>query len=833
MASLASSAPSTPTQPETSPAHFRGLTTAEAVQRLAQFGPNEVVTAERYRVLRAVIAFATNPLILILLTASLISGLLGEAFNASLIAAMVVLSVVLDFVQVFRSEQAATRLTRLIAPTTTVVRDGQPVDIRVREIVPGDLLEIRAGDLLPADATLLTADALSVDEAALTGESLPVEKRGGDPAGNRLFAGTSVVSGIGQALVTTTGGHTQFGAIARALVEKAPPTEYERGARAFGLVIMRTVVGLVLLVFLTQALLRRDPLESLLFALALAVGLTPEFLPMIMTVTLARGAQQMARGKVIVKRLEAIENLGNMDVLCSDKTGTLTRGAVTLLRHVDAWGTESEAVLRWACINSALEMGVRSPLDAAILEHEHPALERYSKRAELPLDFQRRRVSVLAEGPNGVEVITKGAPEGILPLCSRVERGSDVLVFDPELRRVAENTFERLSRAGFHLLAIARKPAPLDQSTLGPDDEHDLVLSGFAAFLDPPDPSARETLAALREAGVVLKILTGDGELVTRTICRQVGLRARRVILGEAIDQMTDDALAAVVEKTSIFARVTPAQKNRIIIALKRHKHVVGYLGDGINDAPSLHAADVGISVSGGVDVARAAADILLLEKTLAAVQRGVMEGRKSFGNISKYVLMGTSSNFGNMLSMAVGSAFLPFLPMLPVQILLNNFLYDVAQLTIPTDNVDASYTARPRRWDMRMVQRFMFGLGPISSVYDFLTYGVMLWVFHAGPELFRAGWFIESLATQTLVIFVIRTAGNPFKSRPSTALLGTVCGSVLAGFVIVVSPIGGAIGFSALPPVFFGVLLLMIATYLGLVQLFKRRFYEASGWRA
>jgi Mg2+-importing ATPase len=476
---------------------------------------------------------------------------------------------------------------------------------------------------------------------------------------------------------------------------------------------------------------------------------------------------------------------------------------------------------------------VRSPLDAAILAHEHPAISSYTKVAELPLDFERRRVSVLVHGPDGDELVTKGAPESVLPLCTGVARDGRAAPLTPDCQEAAKLTFTKLSNAGYHLLAIAHKQASPGQSTITPADERDLVLDGFVAFLDPPDPTAKQTVAALAANGIGIKILTGDGELVTRTICAQVGLRTDRVVLGTEVESMRDDALGAIVEQVDVFARVSPAQKNRIIRALKHRRHVVGYMGDGINDAPSLHAADVGISVSNGVDVAKAAADIILLDKSLAAIHTGVLEGRRSFGNISKYVLMGTSSNFGNMLSMAAASAFLPFLPMLPVQILLNNFLYDLSQLTIPTDNVDASYVARPRRWDMGMVQRFMFGLGPISSVYDFLTFGVMLWIFQAGPELFRAGWFIESLATQTFVIFIIRTAGNPFHSRPSTPLLISVFGGVALGLLIVVTPIGQAIGFAPLPPLFFIVLMLFVVTYLALVQVFKQRFYAASGWLA
>jgi Mg2+-importing ATPase len=672
-----------------------------------------------------------------------------------------------------------------------------------------------------------------VDQAALTGESLPVQKRVGAEADGQLFAGTSIVSGVGQALVTATGTRTEFGAIAHALVEKAPPTEYERGARSFGLIIMRTVVGLVLYVFLVSALLHHDALQSLLFALALAVGLTPEFLPMIMTVTLAAGAQRMAHGKVIVKHLSAIENLGTMDVLCSDKTGTLTLGALKMQSAVDALGSSSEDVLRWACINSALEGGVRSPLDVAILAHEHPAIAAYQKRAELPFDFERRMVSVLASGPAGVQVLTKGAPESILAACSTIDAAGGPTPFSDATRQSATETYERLSRSGHHVLGVARKDVALDQQALTAEDEHGLTLCGFVAFEDPPDLSAAEVVAELRRRGVAIKILTGDGELVTRSVCAQVGLKTDRVLLGDELDRLSDTALTVTVERTDVFARVNPSQKNRVIRALKRNRHVVGYLGDGINDAPSLHSADVGISVSNGVDVAKAAADVILLEKTLAAVYRGVVEGRRSFGNITKYVLMGTSSNFGNMLSMAVAAAVLPFLPLLPAQILLNNFLYDISQLSIPTDNVDPSWVARPRKWDTGMIQRFMFGLGPISSLYDFLTFGVMLWIFNAGPELFRAGWFIESLATQTLVILVIRTTGNPFKSRPSRALMLTVVGGVLAGIVVVASPLGAVLGFATLPPLFFGVLVLITVTYLGIVQVLKRYLYASSGLTA
>jgi P-type Mg2+ transporter len=806
----------------------QGLSSADAAARLSQYGPNEVETGRRFRVLREGLGLLANPLVLILLVAAVVSGFLGEPLNAAIIIFIVLLSVGLDFYQVFRSDQAANRLKGLVALTTIVLRDGRRTAVPVREVVPGDVLELRAGDLVPADATLLTPEPLTLDEAALTGESLPVEKQPGSGAQAGLFAGTSVVSGVGQAVVTATGVRTQFGAIAHALVQRAPPTEFEHGARSFGIIITRTVLGLVLFVFLVNALRQQAPLDSFLFALALAVGLTPEFLPMIMTVTLSQGAQRMAKEKVIVRRLEAIENLGNMDTLCSDKTGTLTRGSVTVQAQVDAWGRDSSEVLRWACINSALETGMQNALDVAILEHRPADIDVYRKVAELPFDFERRRVSVLAAAPDGLHLVAKGAPESIVGICTFVESSGGPIPLSADVRGQIDATVTELSRTGYHVLGIAYKQMPADNAALRPDDERDLRFSGFVAFLDPPDPSAAGTLARLAAAGVAVKILSGDSDMVCRTVAQAVGIRTDRVVVGQDLERMTDAALWGLVEQTDIFARVSPAQKNRVIRALKHRGHVVGYMGDGINDAPSLHAADVGISVANGVDVAKAAADIILLEKSLVAIERGVIEGRKSFGNITKYVLMGSSSNFGNVLSMALASAVLPFLPMLPVQILLNNFLYDFSQLTIPTDNVDASYIARPRKWDTHTIQRFMFGLGPISSIYDFLTFGVMLRVFNAGPELFRAGWFIESLATQTLVIFVIRTAGHPFKSRPSTPLVVTVLGGVLLGIVVVVSPIGVVLGFVTPPPAFFVVLVVMVATYLAIVQVVKRVFYQA-----
>lgn len=586
---------------------------------------------------------------------------------------------------------------------------------------------------------------------------------------------------------------------------------------------MQTVFFLVLFIMVFSIALKHNPLESLLFSVALAVGLTPEFLPMIITVTLGQGAIRMARKKVIVKHLAALQNFGSMDILCSDKTGTLTTGDMILDQHVDPLGQPSDRALLLAYLNSFHETGIRSPLDAAILAHSTLDIAAYRKLDEVPFDFERRRLSVVVTDGTERLLITKGAPEGILGLCTGFEKEGQRHLLDSEATQQCLATFQKLSSAGYRVLAVACRAVPV-QEAYRAEDEQDLTLLGYLAFIDPPLSGIAEVVQSLRRDGVVLKILTGDNELVTRHICQQVGLDSGTIVLGEEIERMTDTALAHVAENTTIFARVSPAQKNRILIALKNRKHVVGYLGDGINDAPSLHAADVGISVASAVDVAKDAAEIILLERSLEVLHHGILEGRKAFGNVMKYLLMGTSSNFGNMFSMAGASLFLPFLPMLPTQILLNNFLYDLAQVTIPTDNVDESYITRPRRWDIGVLRSFMLTIGPLSSIYDFLTFFAMLKIFHASQALFHTGWFVESLATQTLVLFVIRTTGNPLKSRPSLPLAITTVLIVLVGILLPFSPLAATLGFTPLPSEFFLFLLLVVGTYLMLVEGVKRR---------
>ena len=824
------------------PASVSGLTQEQASQRLREFGPNDPSPRRRGHIFFELLVLFVNPLVIILLVASVLSAVLGQGTDAAIIFVIAMSSVAINFVQTYRSEKAIRRLREHVCLTASVLRDGAWRDIPRDGIVPGDVVRLGAGDLVPADGRLLESRDLFVQQAALTGESMPVEKGAGAAIENReespaapdlVFLGTSVVSGSGTVSVTATGGRTSFGLISAKLRERTGETEFERGLRQFGFLIMRVVLFLILFILIVRVALHRDAFESFVFAVALAVGLTPEFLPMITSVTLARGAVRMAKEEVIVKHLPAIQNFGSIDVLCSDKTGTLTTGVMTLDASVDAAGDSSEHPISLAYLNSKFETGIRSPLDAAILESNKNKLEGYAKCDEIPFDFSRRRLSVVVERP-GVEgeserlLITKGAPEGIVDLCDAYQTGVAQRDFDTDARARTKKVYEGLCEQGFRVLAVASRTVET-RDGFSAADERSMVLVGYLAFADPPNPDVPRALSSLKRDGVDVKILTGDNELVARHICCQVGFQDPVVVLGREIDAMTDPALSHVAEQANVFARVTPMQKLRILRALRQRGHVVGYIGDGINDAPALHAADVGISVASAVDVARDAADIILLRPGLKVLHRGIIEGRRASGNVLKYLLMDTSSNFGNMFSMAGASLFLPFLPMLSTQILLNNFLYDSAQIMIPTDNVDASYLRRPQRWDMRLIRNFMIFIGPISSLYDFLTFYVLLHFFHASAPLFHTGWFVQSLATQTLVVFVIRTAGNPLRSRPSVWLTLNTLVIVAVGLVLPVSPFAGLLGFTRLPLPFFLFLVVSTLTYLLLVEIAKRGFFSRT----
>ncbi len=813
----------------------QGLTSEEARKQQEKYGPNDTTGVKRISAVVQFLRLFLNPLVAILLFAGLVSAILGDWINASIIVTIVVLSNILNFVQTYQSQNAVEKLRTSVAPTATVLRDGTWTELPRRDLVPGDMIRLAAGDLVPADARLVQSTDLHVQQAALTGESLPVDKNADDldaptesfaDAHNGVFLGTSVVSGTGTALTTATGRATAFGDIAVRLASRAPETEFQRGIKGFGQLIMQTVFFLVLFIVLVGVIGHHQIFETLLFAISLAVGLTPEFLPMITTVTLGRGALRMAKQKVIVKHLESIQNFGSIDTLCSDKTGTLTSGETTLEGHLDLHGDESDRVLLFGYLNSTYQTGIKSPLDEALVRHGTVDVSAYKKVGEIPFDFERRSLSVVVRHESETLLITKGAPESVLKKCSAYESNGERRPMDSgsdEARTTYETMYRDLSTQGYRVLAVAYRSLA-QKEVYRKTDEQDLVLCGFLTFADAPKPDVAQVLQALKDDGVQIKIVTGDNELVTHYVCEKVGLKSMRIVLGSELEQMTDPALAQIVEEVNVFARVSPAQKNRIILALKSRKHVVGYIGDGINDAPSLHAADVGISVSTGVDVAKEAADIILLEPSLQVLHNGILEGRKAFGNVIKYLLMGTSSNFGNMFSMAGAYVFLPFLPMLPTQILLNNFLYDLSQVTIPTDNVDASYIKKPQHWDIGLFRNFMIIIGPISSIFDFLTFFILLRVFHAGDVLFHTGWFVESLATQTLVLFIIRTVGNPLRSRPSLPLTITTLLIVTIGIVLPYTPLARPLGFTPLPLVYFLFLAGMIVIYLLLVEVVKRR---------
>lgn len=775
-----------------------------------------------------------DPLVIILLLAGVASAVLGEVSNAVIIGLIVSASTGLNWWQTHRSSKAIARLRDQVASRAAVLqRDGSYKSVAVADVAVGDVVQLAAGDIVPADARVIEARDLHVQQAALTGESLPVEKlacpdppteRGPD-AIDLLFFGTSVVSGTAKAKVLAVGKDTAYGDIVSRLSARPAESEFDRGTRHFGLFILRTVVFLILFILVIHVALGRDPMQSLLFSVALAVGLTPGFLPMISTVTLARGAVAMARQKVIVRHLPSIQNLGSIDILCSDKTGTLTRGTMSLAASCDGLGATAARPLQLAALNSRFESGIKSPLDAAILEDHTVSqlpFEQYTKEDELPFDFERRRLTVVVAAGHEHLFISKGAPEGMLEVCTHIELEGRELELDAALRARCLETFHSLSAQGYRVLAVAFKRVTTG-SGFTTRDERELTLVGFLTFMDHPLSGVGASIEQLRRDGVNVKILTGDNELVTRHVCAQVGLDAERVVLGSELEDLDRIALGKLAERTVVFARLSPAQKHRVVAALKAAGHVVGYMGDGINDAPSLHEADVGISVEGAVDVAREAADIVLLDHDLGVLHKGILAGRRSSANVLKYLLMGTSSNFGNMFSMAAAALFLPFLPMLPTQILLNGLLYDLAQITIPTDGVDSYYLSRPQRWDIGLIRRFMLVIGPISSIYDCLTFWALLKYFDFGEVAFHTGWFLESLCSQTLVLFVIRTTQRPWASRPSLPLMLTTGIVISVALLLPYTPLAPLLGFTPLPLEYLLFLAVVVLSYLALVEVIKR----------
>jgi Mg2+-importing ATPase len=827
-----------------------GLSQAVANARLKQLGTNEIAREKRQSALMRLLSNIKNPLVLLLMALGVLSYLTGDQRATLVIFVMVILGVVLRFFQEMRADHAAEKLQAMVSNTATLVRGGKEEEVPLKMLVPGDIIRLGAGDMVPADVRVLSAKDLFLNQSALTGEALPVERKAAPASAdvqnplelpNICFLGSNVESGSATAVVIHTGDRTYFGSLAASIAGQRQLTSFDKGINKFTWLMIYFIAVMVPLVFLINGLSKHDWVEAFLFAMAVAVGLTPEMLPMIVTVNLSKGALAMARRKVIVKRLNAIQNFGAMDVLCTDKTGTLTQGRIVLEKHLDAHGDPSEKVLHYGYLNSYHHTGLKNLLDEAILDHEEleerlKAKEKYRKIDEIPFDFVRRRMSVVVEDETGLNMlICKGAVAEVLSQCTRVEVKGEVIEVLPEHDAKRRQLADDLNGQGFRVIALAYKlmPGSSDEPVYSVKDESDLILLGFLAFLDPPKDTATEALTRLHSLSVDVKVLTGDNEIITAYICKEVGMPVEHLLLGSRIETMSDTELAEAASATSVFARLAPAHKERIIRALQSKGRVVGFLGDGINDAPALKAADVGISVDSAVDIAKESSDIILLENSLLVLEQGVLEGRRVFGNIVKYIKMAASSNFGNMFSVVGASAFLPFLPMLPIQVLINNLLYDFSQTTIPTDEVDAEWLTKPRQWTIDKILRFILFIGPISSIFDYLTFFMMLYVFNAwhNPALFHTGWFVESIFTQTLIIHVIRTNKIPFiQSRASWPLILTSLIIVAVGAWLTVSPLADTLGFVPLPPLYWLYLAIMLLGYAILTQLVKTWFIRRFG---
>jgi P-type Mg2+ transporter len=838
-----------------------GLSEEEAAERLEVFGPNEVAYEKKDGWLYRLYTAARNPLVILLSVLAILSYSTGDFAAGTIMMLMVALGMSLRFIQETRADNAAAKLKAMITVTATVVRDGLAKEIPLRDLVPGDVVKLSAGDMIPGDVRLISAKDLFVIQATLTGESLPVEKTDAPDSREDVssiertslcFLGTSVESGSATAVIVATGAQTYFGKVARSIAGRQIETAFDKGVKKFTWLMLRFMLVMVPLVFFINGLSKHDWKEAFFFALAVAVGLTPEMLPMIVSVCLSKGAMAMSRKKVIVKRLNSIQNFGAMDVLCTDKTGTLTIDRVILEMYVDVFKNENEEVLRDAYLISHFQTGLKNVLDRAVLKHAELhgelGIQKYVKLDEIPFDFSRRMMSVAVEGPNGErQLLTKGAPEAVFSKCTHFESEGEIFEMEPILVGDLLEQVNSLNEDGLRVLAVATKK--LDKRpSCSKADECDLVLTGYIAFLDPPKETAVQAIAALRQHGVTVKVLTGDNDLVTRKVCTEVGINAQKILLGRQVESMTDAELANGVETTDVFARLSPSHKERIVKALQNRRHVVGFMGDGINDAPALRAADVGISVDNAVDIAKESADIILLQKSLMILEEGALEGRKVFVNILKYIRMGASSNFGNMFSVVGASAWLPFLPMAPIQVLTNNLLYDFSQVPIPTDNVGPQQTAMPRPWNMGEIAKFIVFIGPISSIFDYTTYAMMWFVFKcshlnlappaelatrfanaAAPDatyaaaLFHTGWFVESLMTQTLIVHVIRTNLIPFiQSRASWQLTATTATIMAIAAYLPFSPLAAFLGFVPLPSLFWPLLLLTLLCYVALTQIVK-----------
>jgi Mg2+-importing ATPase len=823
---------------------LKGLTDEEAERRLERYGYNEPAKKKKRSILFQIILKFINPLVVVLLIIGIFSLFFGERINAFIVTVMAGMSVFISFIQEYRAGKESERLSEMVGASATVYRNGRPKELKIRQLVVGDIVDLFAGDMIPADLRIIQAKDLFINQAALTGESLPVEKNSFPveiqkpisftELSNIAFMGSSVISGTALGVVIKTGPSTQFGELSKRLQRVGEESAFDKGIRSFTWMMIRLMLVLIAIIFAINTLFKKsDTLQAFLFSLSVAVGLTPEMLPMLVTINLSKGAISMAKKQVIVKRLNAIQNFGAMDVLCTDKTGTLTLDKIVLEKHCDVIRREDEDVLRFAYINSFYQTGLKNILDRAILRHEKIMVkQQFKKIDEVPFDFSRKMMSVVVEFNGCHRIITKGAPEEVFKRCTKYELDGEIFDMEQLILTDLKEEYDKLSQEGFRVLAVAYKDFLEKKEVYSKEDENELILKGYVAFLDPPKPSTRKTIERLKNLGIDFKVLTGDNELVTRKICEEIGLNIQGLVTGEQIEQLSDSQLKELVKTANIFTRLSPFQKERIIRALHENKHIVGYLGDGINDALALKAADVGITVNNAVDIARESADIILLRKSLLVLSDGVMEGRKTFGNILKYIKMGSSSNLGNMISVTGASIFLPFLPMLPIQILLNNFLYDLSQVAIPSDEVDKEYLFKSRPWNVDYIKRFMLVLGPVSSFFDFLTFAVLLFIFKADPQMFRTGWFLESLCTQTLVIHVIRTGKIPFlESKPSQFMIFASLYIVTIGIVIPFTPLGRYFDFVLPPGSYFLVLLFIIISYLLLAQKVKMWFIKRYGY--
>jgi len=819
----------------------QGLNSDEAKRRLKAYGPNRLQPNKRSDPLTLLISQFKSPIILLLLFAALLSIYLGDKADSIIILIIVFLSGALGFWQEYSAANAIEKLLAMVQVTARVLRDGREVDLPFEDIVPGDVLVLNAGDGIPGDGLILESRDLFVDEAALTGETYPVEKVVGtlppetplSKRTNALFMGTHVISGTARAVVVRTGTDTEFGRISEHLRFKPPVPEFERGVTQFGYLLLEITTVMIIAIFAINVYFHRPVLDSFMFALALAVGLTPQLLPAIISINLATGARRMAKEKVIVKQLSSIENFGSMNVLCSDKTGTITEGKVEVYSAVGIDGQKSDKVLLYAGLNACMESGFASPIDAAIKNYCTLDLGGYNKVDEVPYDFIRKRLSVLV-AKDGINIImTKGALQNVMDICSRAELNGNIIGMG-EARPLIMKQYNELSAKGFRTLGVSYKDVG-QQSRIAKDDEYDMTFLGIIVLYDPPKPGIMDAIKDMSRLGVTLKIITGDNALVAAYINRQIcsadeisgGICNDRVIKGTELDHMSDDALMAAVNEVNVFAEVEPNQKERIIIAMKRAGNVVGYMGDGINDGPALHAADVGISVDSAADVAKEAAEIVLMEKDLDVLARGIEEGRKTFANTLKYVFMATSANFGNMFSMAGASLFLPFLPLLPTQILLTNLMTDIPEMTIATDTVDLELVDRPRRWDIGFIKKFMVTFGLVSSIFDFMTFGVLLFLLHASERQFQTGWFMESVVSAAMIVLVIRTRKPFFRSHPGKPLVLATLLIVAVVIVMPYTPIAPFFKFEPLPPVFIVTLAIIVGLYIATVEVIKWIFYR------